>query len=74
MYTHAYNDIKHLLGTEKKNIADVDTIGTLYRGQHMVTSTDGNLFGGDTVSVQWNDKTREKVSMAINDTFKYAVK
>ena len=31
-------------------------------------------FGGDTVSVQWKDKTREEISMAINYTFKYAVK
>ena len=74
MYKHAYNDIKHLLGTEKKNVANVDTIGTLYCRQHMVTFTNGNLFGGDTVSVQWKDKIRKEVSMAINDTFKFVLK
>ncbi len=47
---------------------------TLYCGQHMVTFSNGNVFGGDTVSVQQKDKTREEVSMAINETFKYAVK
>ena len=55
MYNHAYNDIKHLLGAEKKNVFNVDTIGTIYRGQHMVTFKNGNVFGGDTVSVQWKD-------------------
>ena len=66
--------IKHLLGAEKKNVANLDTIGTLYRGHYLVTFTNGNVFGGDTVSVQWKDKIREEVSMAINDTFKFALK
>ena len=74
VYNHAYKDIKHLLGAEKKNIAHVDTAGTLYCGQQLVTFTNGNLFGGDTVSVQWKDKIREEVSMAINDIFKFVVK
>jgi hypothetical protein len=74
VYTHAYNDIKHILGAEKKNAANVDRISPFYCGQHLVTFAHGNVFGGDTVSVQWKDKTREKVSMAINDTFKYGVK
>jgi len=73
VYNHAYNDIKHLLGAETKSVANVDTISTRYRGQHMVTFSNGNVFEGDTVLVQWKDKTREEVSMAINDTFKYAV-
>ena len=72
MHKHAYNDITHFLGAEKKNVANVDTIGTLYHRQHLVTFTNGNVFGGDTVSVQWKDKIREEVSMAINDTFKFA--
>jgi ribosomal protein L33 len=66
--------IKHLLGAEKKNVANLDTIGTLYRGHYLVTFTNGNVFGGDTVSVQWKHKIREEVSMAINDTFKFALK
>ena len=74
VHKHAYNDIKHLLGAEKKTGANVDTISTLYCGQHMVTFSNGNVFGGGTVSVQWKDKTREEVSMAINGTFKYAIK
>ena len=74
MYNHAYNDIKHLLGAEKKNAANVDRISPFYHGQHLVKFANGNVFGGDTVSVQWKDKTREKDSMAINDTFKYVVK
>ncbi len=72
--THAYNDIKHLLGAESKNAANVKRISPFYCGQHLVTVATGNVFGGDSVLVQWKDKTREKVSMAINDTFKYAVK
>jgi hypothetical protein len=74
VYNHAYNDVKHLLGAEKKIVANVDTISPLYHGQHLVTFAHGIVFGGDTVTVQWKDKTREKVSMAINNTFKYAVK
>ena len=74
MYNHAYNDIKHLLGAEKKSVANVDTISPLYRGQHIVKFANGNVFGGDTVKVHWKDKTREKISMAINNTFKFAVK
>ena len=66
--------IKHLLGAEKKNVANLDTIGTLYRGHYLVTFTNGNVFGGDTVSVQWKHKIREEVSMAINNTFKFALK
>ena len=63
-----------VFGEEKKNMANVDTISTLYRGQDMVTFSNGNVFGCDTVSVQWKDETREEVSMATNDTFKYALK
>ena len=74
VYQHTYNDIKHLLGAEKKNLANVDTVGTLYCGKQLVTFTNGNVFGGDTVSVQWKDKVREEGSMAINDTFKFALK
>ncbi len=74
VYNHVYNDIKHLPGTEKKSVENVDTISPLYCGQHLVTFANGNVFGGDTVLVQWKDKTREKVTMAINDTFKFAVK
>ena len=74
VYNHAYNDIKHLLGAEKKNVANFDTISTLYCGQHMVTFSNGNVSGGDTVSVQWKDKTREEVSMGMNNTFNYSVK
>jgi hypothetical protein len=74
VYNHAFSDIKHLLGAKKKIEDNVDTFSTLYRGQHMVTFSNGNVFGGDTGLVQWKDKTREEVSMAINDTFKYAVK
>ena len=75
MYTHAYNDIKHLLGgAETQNAANVDRISPLYRGQHLVTFATENVFAGDSVSVQWKDKTRDKVGMAINDTFKFAVK
>ncbi len=74
VYNHAYNDIKHLLGAEKTIQANVDTIKPFYRGQHIVTFAHGNVFGGDTVTVQWKDKTREKYSMAINDIFKFAVK
>ncbi len=74
MYTHAYNDIKHLLGAETKNSANVDRISPFYCGQHLVTFATGNVFGGDSLSVQWKDKTREKVNMAINNTFKYAIK
>jgi hypothetical protein len=74
VYTHAYNDIKHLLGAETKNAANVDRISPFYRGKHLITFATGNVFGDDFVSVQWKDKTREKVSMAINNTFKYAVK
>ena len=66
--------ILNIFWAQRKKGANVDTIGTLYRGQHMVTFTNGNVFGGDTVSVQWKDKTIEEVSMAINNTFKYAVK
>ncbi len=66
--------IKHLLGAEKKNVANLDTIGTLYCGHYLVAFTNGNVFGGDTVSVQWKDEIREEVSMAINDTFKFALK
>ena len=75
MYTHAYNDIKHLLGgAETTNATNVDRISPLYRGQHLVTFATGNAFGGDSVSVQWKDKTRDKVGIAISDTLKYAVK
>ena len=74
MYKHAYNDIEHLLGEEKKNVANVDTVGTLYCRQHLVIFTNGYVVGGDTVSVQWKDKTREEVSMAINKMFKFALK
>ena len=74
VYNHAYNDVKHLLCAEKKNEANVDTISPFYRGRHIVTFAHGNVFGGDTVTVQWTDKTKEKFSMAINDTFKFAVK
>ncbi len=74
MYNHAYNDVKHLLGTEKKIEANVDTKSQFYRGQHLVTFAHGNVFGGDTVPVQWNDKTREKFSMTINKIFKFAAK
>ena len=52
VFKHAYNDIKHLLGAEKKGITHDNTVGTLYRGQHLVTFANGNFFGGDTVSVQ----------------------
>ncbi len=69
MYNHAYNDVKHLLGAEKKIEANVDTKSPFYCGQHIVTFAHGNVFGGDTVTVQWKDKTREKFSMAINNTF-----
>ena len=72
--THMPTMIKHLLGAEKKNIANVGTVGTLYHWQNLVTFTNGNLFGGDTVSDQWKDKIREEVSMAINNTFKFALK
>ena len=72
MYTHAYNDIKHLLGgAETTNAANVDRISPLYRGQHLVTFATGNVFGGDSVSVQWKDKTRDKVGIAISNTSKY---
>ncbi len=64
----------NILGAEKKIEANVDTISPFYRGKHLVTFSNRIVFGGDTVSVQWIDKTREKVSMAIHDTFKYAVK
>ncbi len=74
MYNHAYNDIKHLLGAEKKIEANVDKISPLYCGQHLVTFANGNVFGGNTVTVQWKNKTREKVSRAINNTFKFVVK
>ena len=75
VYTHAYNDIKHLLGgAETTNAANVDRISPLYRGQHLVTFATGNVFGGDSVSVQWKDKTRNKVGIAISNTSKYAVK
>ena len=74
VYNHAYNDVKHLLCAEKKIEANVDTISPFFRGQHIVTFAHGNVFGGDTVTVQWTDKTKEKFSMAINDTFKFAVK
>ena len=75
MYTHAYNDIKHLLGgAETTNAANVDRISPLYCGQHLVTFATGNVFGGDSVSVQWKDKTRDKVGIAISNTSKYAVK
>ena len=57
MYKHAYNDIKHLLGEERKTVKNVDMISTIYCGQHLVTFKNGNVFGGDTVSVQWKDKT-----------------
>ncbi len=59
MYNHAYNDVKHLLCAEKKNEANVDTISLFYRGRHIVTFAHGNVFGGDTVTVQWKDKTSE---------------
>ncbi len=52
VYNHAYNDIKHLLGAEKKIEANVDTISPLYCGQHLVTFANGNVFRGDTVAVQ----------------------
>ena len=35
VYNHAYNDVKHILGAEKKIAANVDTISPLYRGQHL---------------------------------------
>jgi hypothetical protein len=60
VYKHAFDDIKHLLCAEKKNLTHVDTVGTLYCGQHLVTFANGNVFGGDTVSVQWKDKIREE--------------
>jgi len=49
---HANNDVKHLLGAEKKIEANVDTISPFYCGQHFVTFAHGNVFGGDTVTVQ----------------------
>ena len=51
VYKHAYNDIKHLLGTQKKEITHEDTVGTLYCGLQMVTFKNDNLYGGDSVSV-----------------------
>jgi hypothetical protein len=74
VYKHAYNDIKNFLGTERKTLENVDMISTIYCGQHLVTFTNGNVFGCDTVSVQWKDEIREEVSMAINNTFKYVLK
>ena len=58
MYKHAYNDIKHLLGAEKKEITHAGMVGTLYCGQHMIAVKNGNLYGGDSVSVQWKDKPK----------------
>ena len=52
VYNHAFNDIKHLLGAKKKIQANVETFSTLYCGQKMVTFSNMNVFGGDTVSVQ----------------------
>ncbi len=63
VYTHAYNDIKHLLGAEKKIEANVDTISPLYRGQHIVTFLHGNVFGGDTVTVQWKDRPKKNSAL-----------
>ena len=74
MYEHAYNDIKYLLGTQKKEITHEDTVSTLYCGQNMVTFQNVNLYGGDSVSVQWKDKTKYRVNMSINNIFKYALK
>ncbi len=53
MYNHAYNDVKHLLGAELKIEANVDTISPLYCEQHLVTFASGNVFEGNTVTVQW---------------------
>ena len=58
----------------KKGIAHDNTVGTLYHGQHLVTFANGNVFGSDIVSVQWKDKIRQEVSMAINNIFKFVLK
>ena len=67
VYKHAYNDIKHLLGVKKKEITHKNMVSILYCGQHMVTFKNGNLYGGDSVLVQWKHRTKDEVNMSINN-------
>ena len=36
-----------MFGAEKKNVANFDTIGTLYCGQHLAKCANGNVFMGN---------------------------
>ncbi len=60
--------IKHVLGAEKKNLANLDTIGTFYCRHYLVTFTNGNVFGGDTVSAQWKHKIKSEKKSAWQST------
>ena len=74
VYEYAYNDIKHLFGKNYCKATSSNLDASVVRGCHTVTFMPCDSQGRGDVSVNWQDASRQKLNIAISDTFKYALR